>query len=120
MAGALHLPQTDARRFHRRAVLLDSPASDIATALAYHGYIQIDPINVCGRMHDLILRNRVAGYGEGDLIRHLHGATTCPRPAAEPTAFEHHLPRSNVLAALPIEAWPYLLSAMRHRSRVNG
>src|SRR5437667_12456723 len=120
MPFALRLSALDARRFHRRAVLLDAPASSIDAVLAHHGYIQIDPINVCGRMHDLILRNRVAGYGEGDLIRHLHGATTCPRPAAERTAFEHHLPRSNVLAALPIEAWPYLLSAMRHRSRVNG
>jgi len=71
-------------------------------------------------MHDLILRNRVAGYREGDLIRHLHGTPTSPLSAAERTAFEHHLPGSNVLAALTLDAWPYLLAAMRHRSRRVG
>src|SRR2546430_16008488 len=71
-------------------------------------------------MHDLILRNRVAGYREGDLVRHLHGDPTSPLPAVERTAFEHHLPGSNVLAALTLGAWPYLLAAMRHRSRRVG
>jgi uncharacterized protein YcaQ len=52
---------------------LDAPLPDIAAALHHLGYVQIDPINVCGRMHDLILRNRLAGYREGDLMRHLHG-----------------------------------------------
>lgn len=104
----------------RRAVLLDQPASDVATALAHHGYVQIDPINVCGRMHDLILRNRVRDYLEGDLMRHLHGADATPRPAAQRTAFEHHLPDTNVLAAFPLDAWPHLLAAMHRRSRTAG
>jgi uncharacterized protein YcaQ len=52
---------------------LDHPVADVGAALAHHGYIQIDPINVCGRMHDLILRHRVTAYREGDLMRHLHG-----------------------------------------------
>lgn len=108
-----------ARRFLRRAVLLDAPVPDIDTALAHHGYIQIDPINVCGRMHDLILRNRVQGYREGDLMRHLHGDAD-PRPAAERTAFEHHLPDTHVLVAFPLTAWPHLLAAMRRRTRTHG
>jgi uncharacterized protein YcaQ len=112
----LRLSVYDARRFHRRAVLLDAPPPNLSAALAHHGFIQIDPINVCGRMHDLILRNRVLDYSEGDLIRHLHGLPSHPLPAAERTAFEHHLPHSNVLAALPLDAWPYLLAAMRRRS----
>ena len=58
-----------ARRFMRRALLLDAPVPSLTDALAHHGYIQIDPINVCGRMHDLIARNRVVGYREGDLMR---------------------------------------------------
>ena len=33
--------------------------------------------------------------GEGDLIRYLHGSPTSPLPAAERTAFEHHLPGTN-------------------------
>jgi uncharacterized protein YcaQ len=118
--AVLHLSALDARRFHRRALLLDTPAPTLAAALAHHGFVQIDPINVCGRMHDLILRNRVAGYCEGDLIRYLHGPATQTLPPAERSAFEHHLPHSNVLAALTLDAWPYLLAAMRRRSRSAG
>jgi uncharacterized protein YcaQ len=111
-------PET-ARRFMRRALLLDSPAPNIATALAHHGYIQIDPINVTGRMHDLILRNRVRDYREGGLMRHLHGETTA-LPAANRTAFEHHLPFAHTLVAFPLDAWPYLLAVMRARQHRTG
>lgn len=97
-------------------MLLDRPAPSIEAALAHHGFIQIDPINVCGRMHDLILRNRVAGYREGDLMRHLHGVSDDPHPPLRRTAFEHHLPGSNNLAAMPLDAWPYLLATMRLRT----
>jgi uncharacterized protein YcaQ len=99
-----------ARRFHRRALLLDAPAQSVGEALAHHGYVQIDPINVCGRMHDLILRNRVAGYREGDLFRHLHDT------GGARVALEQHLPRPGILAALPLDAWPYLRAAMARRS----
>jgi uncharacterized protein YcaQ len=123
-----------ARRFLRHAHHLDAPLPDIATALAYHGYVQIDPINVCGRMHDLILRNRVAGYREGDLMRFLHGDTDgrsvfwgrgAPNgrpslPSQKRTAFEHHLPNTGVLVAFPLEAWPHLLRAMRQWSIGRG
>ncbi len=123
----LRLDAVTARRFMRRALLLDEPAPDIATALAHHGYIQIDPINVCGRMHDLILRNRVAGYTEGALLRHLHGPGAESLAAggkllapAERTAFEHHLPTDHTLVALTLDAWPHLQAEMRHRTRRNG
>ncbi len=115
----LAVTRAAARRFHRGAVGLDTPQATVADALRHHGYIQIDPINVCGRMHDLILRNRVANYREGDLMRHLHGHAT-PRPAGERTAFEHHLPDTGVLVAFPLEAWPHLLAAMRARTRRAG
>ncbi|MES2921001.1 MAG: crosslink repair DNA glycosylase YcaQ family protein [Verrucomicrobiota bacterium] len=105
-----------ARRFARRALGLDTPFPDIATALAHHGYIQIDPINVCGRMHDLILRNRVRDYQVGGLMRHLHGAKA-PLPAEMRVAFEHHLPDSAVLAAFPLDAWPHLTAAMHLRTQ---
>ncbi|HEY0864656.1 MAG TPA: crosslink repair DNA glycosylase YcaQ family protein [Lacunisphaera sp.] len=111
-------PET-ARRFMRRALLLDSPAPDIGTALAHHGYVQIDPINVTGRMHDLILRNRVRDYREGGLMHHLHGGPT-PLPAAKRTAFEHHLPFANTLVAFPLDAWPHLLAVMRSRQHRPG
>lgn len=117
MPAPLRLSPDHARRFARRAVLLDTPAPDLATALAHHGYVQIDPINVCGRMHDLILRNRVAGYREGDLMRHLHGEASAPKPAKARTAFEHHLPTAHTLVALTPDAWPHLLAQMRARAR---
>jgi uncharacterized protein YcaQ len=118
---ALSVTPLTARRFLRRALLLDKPVPDVATALAHHGYIQIDPINVCGRMHDLILRHRVSGYREGDLMRHLHG-NTAPLPAAARTAFEHHLPlrNSQILVAFPLGAWPHLLTAMHARTKQAG
>jgi uncharacterized protein YcaQ len=120
VADLIRLSIRDARRFHRRALLLDAPVPSIGAALDHHGFIQMDPINVCGRMHDLVLRNRVAEYCEGGLVRHLHGAASDPLSASERTSFEHHLPGSNVLAALPLDAWPYLLAAMRQRSRRPG
>jgi uncharacterized protein YcaQ len=129
----LRLAPDHARRFMRRALLLDEPANDVAAALAHHGYIQIDPLNICGRMHDLILRHRVAGYREGDLMRHLHGplpegaspeqgeAARFPGlPAAERSAFEHHHPQSGILVAFGHEAWPHLLAAMRRRTHRSG
>jgi uncharacterized protein len=126
LPSPLKIPTELARRFHRRALLLDSPTNAIDAVLAHHGYVQIDPINVCGRMHDHILRNRVIGYREGDLMRHLHehessGADT-PRfkPADERTAFEHHLPDTNVLVAFSLDAWPHLQAAMQRRTRRHG
>jgi uncharacterized protein YcaQ len=78
-------------------------------------------------MHDLILRNRVVGYREGDLMRHLHGhhdddpaVRAMRHPAERRTAFEHHLPDTHVLVAFPVEAWPHLRAAMRARTRRAG
>lgn len=104
-----------ARAFALRALGLVSPHRTVADALTHHGYIQIDPINVCGRIHDHILRNRVAGYREGDLLRFLHEPGTGRR-----TAFEHHLPTTGILVALEAEAWPHLIAAMRARTRRAG
>jgi uncharacterized protein len=100
-----------ARRFMLHALGLSSPFPDVMTALGHHGYVQLDPINVCGRMHDLILRHRVAGYREGDLLRCLHGndPATPPRPDERRT-FEHYF---GVLAAMPVDAWPFLAEEIR-------
>src|SRR3954462_791722 len=101
MSSALQVSPVIARRFMRRALLLDAPVANVAAAIGHHGYIQIDPINITGRMHDLILRNRVQGYKEGDLMRHLHGADR-PLPAKARIAFEHHLPSTGILVAFPL------------------
>jgi len=119
MPPALKISRLGARRFLRRAVLLDAPAPTVAAALRHHGYIQIDPINVCGRMHDLILRNRVEGYREGDLTRHLHGPAAALAAEAR-IAFEHHLPSTAILVAFPLEAWPHLHAAARARTKRMG
>jgi hypothetical protein len=100
-----------ARRFVRAILRLDEPLGSVADALAWLGYVQIDPINVCGRMHDLILRTRVAGYQEGDLFRHVYGGS--PR-----TAFEHYLP--GCLVVLPVETFPLLRPRMAARSRSSN
>lgn len=122
MSPALKISPLLARQFARRALLLDTPVSDVGAALAHHGYVQIDPINVCGRMHDLILRERVTGYREGDLLRHLHGQSGAPLAATARTAFEHHLPSLNhILVAFPLDAWPHLRDANHARStRTNS
>src|SRR5437764_710166 len=116
MSHALKVPVESARRFMRRALLLDTPAPDIATALQHHGFVQIDPINVTGRMHDLILRNRVSNYREGDFMRFLHGGQS-PLPSKERVAFEHHLPPTDILVGFPLDAWPHLLAANAARTR---
>jgi len=123
----LHISRTAARAFALHAQRLDQPFADVDSALAYLGYVQIDPLNICGRMHDLILRNRIRDYREGDLLRHVHGgddpaetgdAAALPFHAADKrTAFEHHLPDTNVLVVFPLEAWPHLRAAMRARTR---
>ncbi|RYD35391.1 MAG: winged helix-turn-helix domain-containing protein, partial [Verrucomicrobiaceae bacterium] len=120
MPPPVSLTPAEGRLLHRRAVRLARPLPDAAAALEHHGFIQIDPINVCGRMHDLILRNRVEDYREGGLMRLLHGPVETSLAAEDRTAFEHHLPHSDVLAAMPLDAWPFLLSAMRRRTLGTG
>lgn len=84
----------------------------MAEALDHHGYVQIDPINVCGRMHDLILRNRVTDYREGGLLEYIHST-------GQP-GFEHYLPGKGILVALPSSAWPQLARGMRERRRSDS
>ncbi|MEZ5302655.1 MAG: crosslink repair DNA glycosylase YcaQ family protein [Verrucomicrobiales bacterium] len=109
----LRLTPSQARRFHAHALGLDAPFSSVGEALAHLGYVQIDPINVCGRMHDLILRPRVEGYEEGALHVALAGD--------DPVGFEHYLPGAGILVAFGHEAWPYLVPHMRaRRDRARG
>lgn len=120
LLAPLTLSPEAARRFQLRTLGLTTPHRSVATALAHHGYVQIDPINICGRMQDHILRNRVTGYREGDLMRFLHGEPDHPLPASARSAFEHHLPTTGILVALEPAAWPHLRSAMLARTRRSG
>jgi uncharacterized protein YcaQ len=119
MAASFEITSLQARRFLRRVQGFDSPFRDLASAIEHLGYVQIDPLNICGRMQDLILRNRLADYREGDLMRHLHGKST-PLAFAERVGFEHHLPDNNVLVAFPLSAWPHLLAAFRARTKLTS
>jgi uncharacterized protein YcaQ len=120
-APSIAVTSVVARRFARAACGLDTPHANVAAALDYHGYIQIDPINICGRMHDLILRNRVADYREGELMRLLHGNTGEDRLLpTQRVAFEHHVPNTSILVAFTLDAWPHLQATMQRRSRRPG
>ncbi|HKB89346.1 MAG TPA: crosslink repair DNA glycosylase YcaQ family protein [Opitutaceae bacterium] len=118
MTSAFKVSLLQARRFLLRSLGLSTPFSDIGQTIAHLGYVQMDPINVCGRMHDLILRNRVENYREGDLLRFLYGTGATLKPKQR-VAFEHYLP-SGILVALPIEAWPYLTPRMQARRTAQG
>lgn len=109
----LTISSLTARRFVRLATGLDARFADIGAALDHLGFVQIDPINVCGRMQDHILRHRVAGYREGDLSVYL-------KTPGERFVFEHHLPDSSNLAALPLDAWPHLQRSMHARTRIDS
>jgi len=117
--GPAEVTAAQARAFLLRAHRIGAGFGDVGSAIAHLGYVQIDPINVCGRMHDHILRVRVGGYREGGLFAHLHGSGRVLGPR-ERTAFEHHHPDAAILAAFPAEAWPHLLASMRRRSRKPG
>ncbi len=97
----------------RRALNLDQPLATTAEAIRYHGYVQIDPIDVCGKMHDLILRNRVKGYRRDDLLKTLYQAG--PRQF-----FEHYIPGRGILVALPVEDYRFLQSHMKQRRTGSG
>jgi uncharacterized protein YcaQ len=102
-----------ARRFLVAAHFPDPPLRTTGDAIAYHGFVQMDPLNVCGRMHDLILRNRVGGYAENGLLDHLHNGAGKRR-----SSFEQYLPGRGILAAFSVDAWPHLLTgALRRRER---
>ena len=102
-----------ARRFMQLATGLDGKFTNVGAALDHLGFVQIDPINVCGRMQDHILRHRVVGYREDDWLTHLHSPP-------QRTAFEHHLPDSSNLAILPLDAWPHLQRTMQARARSDS
>ena len=67
-------------------------------------FVQEDSINICGRIHDLILWARVKNYAPSDLHAALYNS---PREA-----FEYYFPN---LCALPVEDYPYFVRAMQAR-----
>lgn len=82
---------------------------DVAAALRSLEFVQEDSINVCGRMHDLILWSRVRNYGSDMLATALYRE---PRQA-----FEYYFPN---LCALPLSEYPYFVRSMRTRIDAPG
>jgi uncharacterized protein YcaQ len=107
----IHVTRKTARRFLVNALGLDSfqAIPDVATAIDRLGFVQEDSINICGRMHDLILWPRVADYSPAALHAALYDS---PR-----RAFEYPFPN---LCALPMADLPYFRRAMAARATTLG
>ena len=97
MPNPFPLTRAAARRFLLRAFRLERPRAlaDVSTALDALEFVQMDSINVCGRIHDLILRSRVDDYRPERLDELLY---TPPRGG-----FEYPFPN---LCALPMRDYP--------------
>jgi hypothetical protein len=100
-----------ARRFLIRAFGLERPQGlpSVSTMLDQLEFIQMDSINVCGRIHDLICWSRLPGYEPTQLHDFLYAA---PR-----RAFEYYFPN---LCVLPMGDYPYFVRAMRARAETPG
>lgn len=111
MFQAIEISATAARRFLVGAFGLRRPHAlpDVAAALDLLEFIQMDSINVCGRIHDLILWSRVPGYHPSGLDTLLYGQ---PRQA-----FEYYFPN---LSVLPLRDYPYFACAMKARAQTPG
>lgn len=105
MPSPLIISCAAACRFLRQALGLAQTLPDTATALQQLEFVQMDSINVCGRMHDLILRSRLPHYRPADLEALLYDA---PR-----TAFEYYFPN---LCVLPLSDYPYFVPMMQRRA----
>jgi uncharacterized protein len=105
------LTPAQARHFLIRSFALESYQSlgSVRDALSQLEYIQEDSIDVCGRMHELILWPRVKNYAPEKLHQALYG------PGAH--AFEHYLPN---LSALPLADYPHFLRRMKERAQTPG
>lgn len=92
------------RRFlvQRLAVNEFQSIDSVVAALDLLQYVQMDSINVCGRMHDLILWPRVVHYKPEDLYSVLYDE---PR-----AAFEHYFPN---LSVLRLSDYRYFVPKMR-------
>jgi uncharacterized protein YcaQ len=108
---AIQVSTAAARRFLVRAFALDGfqTLPDVATALERLEFVQEDSINVCGRIHDLVLWPRVAGYAPSLLHDALYAS---PRQA-----FEYYFPN---LCALPLTDYLHFVRSMRARQASPG
>lgn len=81
----------------------------VRAALETLEFVQEDSIDVCGRMHELILWPRVKDYAPNLLWESLYGERA--------HAFEHYLPN---LSAIPLEDFPHFAHRMKARAETPG
>ncbi len=107
----LRVTPTATRRFLTNAFGLNGfqTLPDVSAALARLQFVQEDSINICGRIHDLILWARVRDYAPSLLHDVLYGE---PR-----RAFEYTFPN---LCVLPLTDLPYFARAMQKRAAQEG
>jgi uncharacterized protein len=103
LTAALPTSRAAVRRFLVQRFALDGLQSGPADVLDALEFVQMDPIHVCGRIHDLIVCARTEP-GAGSLESLLYG------PAR--VAFEYRFPN---LCALPLEEFRYFVRDMRRR-----
>ena len=108
---SITVTKAQARHFLLRAFSLEQWQSlpSVESAIQTLEFVQEDSINICGRIHDLILWPRVQGYTPEKLSEALYG------PSA--SAFEIHFPN---LAALSRSDYPYFVARMKERQAVPG
>jgi uncharacterized protein len=107
----IRITKDAARAFLIRSFGLESwqALPDVESAIRQLEFVQEDSIPICGRMHDLILWPRVAGYTPEKLAETLYGPTA--------SAFEIHFPN---LAALPRADYPHFVRRMQARQAEPG
>jgi uncharacterized protein YcaQ len=107
VTAPLSISARAARRFliHAFGLPRVQALPDAQTVLDTLEFIQMDSINVCGRMHDLICGSRIAGYTTEGLYDLLYRD---PR-----RAWEDYFPN---LCVLPLRDYPYFVRGMRARA----
>ena len=105
------ITRATARRFLVQSFALDGfqTLPHVASAIDRLEFVQEDSINICGRIHDLILWARVKDYKPNDLRRALY-----ERPRQ---AFEFYFPN---LSVLPMRDFPYFMASMSTRRMIEG
>ena len=99
-----------ARRFLVRSFALEGfqTLPHVSAALETLTVVQMDSINVCGRMHDLILWPRVRNYAPQLLHDELY---------EHRRAFEYYFPN---LSVLPESRYPLFVRTMQNRQATQG
>ena len=105
------LTPEQARKFLIDGFALNSWQSlhSVREALETLEFVQEDSIDVCGRMHELILWPRVKDYSPALLHASLYGENA--------HAFEHYLPN---LSAIPLDDFPHFVHRMKGRAETPG